>query len=410
MISCAILGYGNRGSIYADELFATQGVRIASICDINPENLKRAKEKYSLPEEVCFTDENAFFSQKRADCIVIATMDKLHVGQVLRALRLGYDILLEKPIATTLEDCDAIEREAAKYDRKILICHVLRYTPFFKKIKELIDRGDLGEITSVSESENIAFVHYWLSFLHGNWHNSGKSSPIILQKCCHDFDIISWLLGKRCEKVSSFGNLKVYKRENVPQDAAKYCCECKEVDTCIYSGIRIMKKQPAWLQGYYPDVDMTNEEIERILSDKRNPFSGCAFLNDNNVMTDQIVNLWYEGGIPVQHLMSGFSAEGRREITVHAAKGEIFGYMGAEKVKVFYRPFQQQETVFDLSEESNGSNHGGGDKGIIHSFIRYLETGENRGDLSTLSDSLMSHRIAFAAEKSRLESGKVIVL
>lgn len=410
MLTCAIVGYGNRGSIYADLLGEMENVRIACVCDSNEKNLRAAQKKFALSDADCFSSDMEFFKAKRADCAVIATMDKLHAAHAVEALGLGYDILLEKPIATTPEDCDKIEAAAIRSGRKVLVCHVLRYTSFFRKIKELLSTGKLGEITSVSESENVAFVHYWLSFLHGNWNNSEESSPIILQKCCHDFDILSWLLDRRCERVSSFGNLFVYKKKNAPEGAAAYCCDCRLADECLYSGLRIMKKDPYWLKGYYEDMELSDEGVENVLSDRTNVFSRCAFSGRNNVMTDQIVNMWYEGGIPVQHLMSGFSADGRREITIHAARGEIYGYMGAEEVKVHYRPFQEPETVFDLTEKSAESGHGGGDRGIIRSFVSYLETGEKSDYLSVLSDSLMSHRIAFAAEESRRCGGKLIVL
>lgn len=410
MLDCAILGYGNRGSIYAELLAKTKGVKIVCVCDTNAKNLRAAKEKFGLSEENCFLDDEEFFKNRRADFIVIATMDRLHIGHMVKAIRLGYDILLEKPIATRPEHCDEIERAVSVSGRnKILVCHVLRYTSFFQKIKELLESGELGEITSVSESENIAFVHYWLSFLHGNWHDESEASPIILQKCCHDFDVISWLIGKKCEKVSSFGNLAVYKPEQAPEEAKAYCSDCACAEQCLYCGIRIMNTDPLWLQGYYPEIEMTSENIRRILSDKSNPFSECAFNGRNNVMTDQIVNMYYEGGIVAQHLMTGFSSVGRREITIHAARGEIFGYMSADKVKIFYRPFQKSETVYDLTKESSVSGHGGGDKGLIESFVSYL-SGENSGALSTLKDSLMSHRIAFAAEESRKQGGKVIYL
>lgn len=407
-LNCAILGYGNRGSVYADLLYKTDGVKISAVCDVNPEAVKLAKEKYKLADEQCFISEEEFFKARRGEACVIATMDKLHVRHAGRALALGYDVLLEKPIATSYADCVEIERIAEKHGNKILVCHVLRYTAFFRKIKELLEKGEIGEITSVSESEDVDFVHYWLSFLHGNWHREETSSPIILQKCCHDFDIIGWLTGKKCHRVSSFGHLNVYKKENKPTDAAEYCFECPHVKTCEYSGIRIMCNQPLWLKGYYPEMEMTDAGVEKVLSDKANPFSKCAFNGDNDVMTDQIVNMYCEDGVLVQTLMSGFSSGGRREITIHASRGEIYGFMGAEEVFVKYKPFQRTPETFDLTEDSVVSGHGGGDENIIRSFVGYVRDGKDDGMLSTIEDSILSHKIAFAAEESRRHHGKSV--
>ena len=407
-LNCAILGYGNRGSVYADLLYKTDGVKISAVCDVNPDAVELAKEKYGLADEQCFTSEEKFFRARRGEACVIATMDKLHVRHAGSALALGYDVLLEKPIATSYADCVEIERIAEKHGSKILVCHVLRYTAFFRKIKELLEKGEIGEITSVSESEDVDFVHYWLSFLHGNWHKEENSSPIILQKCCHDFDIIGWLTGKKCRRVSSFGHLNVYKKENKPADAAEYCFECPRVKNCEYSGIRIMCNQPLWLKGYYPEMEMTDAGVEKILSDKTNPFSKCAFNGDNDVMTDQIVNMYCEDGVLVQTLMSGFSSGGRREITIHASRGEIYGYMGAEEVLVKYKPFQRAPETFDLTKNSAVSGHGGGDENIIRSFVGYVRDGKDDGMLSTIEDSILSHKIAFAAEESRHHHGKSV--
>ena len=394
--------------MYADLLYKTDGVEISAVCDVNPDAVKLAKEKYNLADEQCFTSEEEFFKARCGEACVIATMDKLHVRHAGRALALGYDVLLEKPIATSYADCVEIERIAEKHGNKILVCHVLRYTAFFRKIKELLEKGEIGEITSVSESEDVDFVHYWLSFLHGNWHREETSSPIILQKCCHDFDIIGWLTGKKCRRVSSFGHLNVYKKENKPADAAEYCFECPHVKTCEYSGIRIMCNQPLWLKGYYPEMEMTDAGVEKILSDKTNPFSKCAFNGDNDVMTDQIVNMYCDDGVLVQTLMSGFSSGGRREITIHASRGEIYGFMGAEEVFVRYKPFQRTPETFDLTEDSVVSGHGGGDENIIRSFVGYVRDGKDDGMLSTIEDSILSHKIAFAAEESRHNHGKSV--
>ena len=149
-LNCAILGYGNRGSVYADLLYKTDGLKISAVCDMTAEAVNRAKEKYNLADEQCFTSEEEFFKARRGEACVIATMDKLHVRHAGRALTLGYDILLEKPIATSYADCVEIERIAEKHGNKILVCHVLRYTAFFRKIKELLERGEIGKITSVS--------------------------------------------------------------------------------------------------------------------------------------------------------------------------------------------------------------------------------------------------------------------
>lgn len=409
-ITCAILGYGNRGSVYGKRLSAADGVEIVAVCDPDRENLLAAKQLFSLDDKSSFSSDDEFFKEKRADVLVVASMDKDHYKHTARAIALGYDILLEKPIALSTKECLSLKKLAEQSNVKVVVCHVLRYTDFFTKIKELSRRPEFGRVLSISESENINFVHYWLSFLHGNWHNSKKSSPIILQKCSHDFDLICWIAGAGCQRVSSFAELNVYKKENAPEGSTQHCCDCPHKFDCVYSGIRIMTKQPAWLKEYFPDMDMSQAGVEAVLGDRLNRFAKCAFKEDNDVMTNQVVNMHFTNGVVAQHFMSGFSAEGCREIKIHSDKGEIRGLMGENKNVISYQLFQEEAETICVDAPDNGETHGGGDNNIIEDFIEYVRTGNKKENITLLSESIMSHRIAFAAEKSRQKNGESINL
>lgn len=409
-ITAVIVGCGHRSRVYAEiALKCPDQLKIVALVDPDKHVRDMCKELYGVPEDKCFNDISEILPMgKIADCVINGTMDKLHIPTSIPLLEQGYDMLLEKPITNNAEELLRLYDVVKKHGNKVMICHVLRYSDFYKTAKEIINSGEIGEVVSVSEAEDVHFVHYWLSFLHGNWHSEESSSSVILQKCCHDFDIISWLIGKNCVKVSSMGNLAVYKKENKPAGAADYCCDCKYIDDCEYSGIRIMTADPEWLKGYYPDMTCDRDGVVKVLSDKNCPFSECAFSGKNDVMTDQIVNMQYEDGVVAQMIMSGFSGKGRREITIHGSRGEIYGYMGVESVKIFYRPFMNPEVVYDLTSDSVNSGHGGGDESIIRSFVAYLRDGIDDGSLSKIEDSLMSHKIAFAAEQSRKKEGQPV--
>ena len=406
-MTCAILGYGNRGSVYQKYLSRTDGVKTVAVCDVRPANLAQAKKDCGLSDDACFADEDEFFSKKRADALIIATMDKQHFAQTLRALKLGYDILLEKPIGTTLEECAELQQAAREHKNKVVVCYVLRYTEFFRRLKAVLSRPDMGDIVAIREAENVHFVHYWLSFLHGNWRNATVSSPIILQKCCHDFDILNWLVNRKCVGVSSFGNRLLYKKENTPATAAEFCYKCPLQNDCTYSGIRIMTKDPLWLKGYFPDMDVSPDGVRKVLSDENNRFSRCAFAEDNNVVENQIVNLYFDNGIVAQHIMSGFSAAGRREIDVYTTKGEVTGSIGAETARIVCRKFQEEPEIIEFDLTGAGE-HGGGDANIVTDFVRYVRTGEREDNLSLLDDSFSSSQIAFAAETSRRHGGEIV--
>ena len=215
----ALIGAGQRGMIYAGYMAESFGEEIAAVVEPNEIRRNIAKEKFDIKDENVFTNSEEFFEKgKLADIVIIASMDRDHYEQVMQALDCGYDILLEKPISPNPEECLRIEKKAHEVGRKITVCHVLRYTNFFSEIKNIIDSGELGKVMTIQHAENIGNFHMAHSFVRGNWRNSEESSPIIMQKSCHDMDILVWLAGSGAKKISSFGSLDYFKEENAPED------------------------------------------------------------------------------------------------------------------------------------------------------------------------------------------------
>ncbi|MBO5879823.1 MAG: Gfo/Idh/MocA family oxidoreductase, partial [Clostridia bacterium] len=238
----AVLGFGGRGSTYA-HFVKYYGSDVVAVCD--PDITKKELAmSYGMPEDAFYTDEDEFFAAgKLADALVIATLDDMHYRQAMKALDVGYDILLEKPIAMTLAECEAIRDKAQKVGAKVVVCHVLRYSPYYMKMKEVLDSGVAGEIVCLELTEKIGYYHYAHSYCRGNWRNTDISAPLILAKNCHDTDMICWLIGKKCLSVSSLGSLKYFKEENAPEGSAKYCFECPHKDTCKYSCFAIYNNE-----------------------------------------------------------------------------------------------------------------------------------------------------------------------
>ncbi len=207
----AIAGLGGRGlhtyAKYQDKF--PQRMKIVAVADIDKEKVEYAGNMYAVPQDMRFDSaESLLAREKLADVLILATQDRQHVAQALVALEKGYDILLEKPISPFLDDCKALRAAVKRTGRFVLVCHVLRYTTFYRTVKKAIDDGKIGDIVSVQAIENVGYWHMAHSFVRGNWRNSDVESPMILQKCCHDFDIYGWLIGKKCIGVSSFGNLR----------------------------------------------------------------------------------------------------------------------------------------------------------------------------------------------------------
>ena len=202
-VTFAILGAGNRGTRYsAVQLKFPDEMQVVAVADPKKDRLASIQKMLDLPDEALFDGADSLLAaEKCADIMVIATQDAQHRDHAIRAMEKGYDLLLEKPIAATPEDCRAIAAAAKKYGRRVIICHVLRYTVFYQTVKDLIAKGKIGRVESIQANEQVGYYHYAHSYVRGNWHKEADSSPMILAKCCHDMDLFLWLTGKKCKSV-----------------------------------------------------------------------------------------------------------------------------------------------------------------------------------------------------------------
>lgn len=419
-IRVAIAGLGNRGKdayaptagIYKDQM------EIVAIADIVPEKVEAMAEEYHIPKEMCFKSaEEMLQREKLADVMFICTQDRQHVGHAIPALRKGYDLLLEKPISPDLEECREILKVAEEEDRKVVVCHVLRYTPFYTKLKEVIDSGAIGEVMAVQANEQVGYYHQAHSFVRGNWSNSDETSPMILQKCCHDMDILLWLTGKSARAVSSFGTLSYFKPECAPPGSARRCTECREAKKdCPYDAEKIyITDMTTGIEGGNTNwpvnvlaLHPTKENIQKALEE--GPYGRCVFHCGNNVVDHQVVNLDLEGGGTISFTMSGFTSHNTREIRVMGTLGDIYAKMDTHSIGIC--PFGKPEEHIDIRDIATGlSGHGGGDVRIVKEFLDWVARGgEPDGRITSLERSVESHYVALAAEKSRRQGGQCVLI
>lgn len=414
MVKVAILGLGSRGATtYGDYLITLNDVKISAICDIDKDKLNFYQNKYHVEKKDCFLNSEDFFKAgKLADILIIATMDQDHYSQAMKALDLKYHLLLEKPIALNLKQCLDIENKALKNNLYVVVCHVLRYSLFYKKIKEIVNSKILGNIININTTENVGYWHQAHSFVRGNWNNSNKTSPMILQKCCHDFDILNWIIDKKPLNVSSFGSLSLFKKENAPKDSSNYCYDCKIQNNCPYNAVKYYVdsiKNDKDL-GWPYDVVVLNPTKDKVLAAIKNgPYGRCVYKCDNNVVDHQIVNIQYEDNITVTHTMCAFSKDCYRDIKIFATRGDLIA--NTLNNTIIYHTFvDNKEFVIDVSKLTNDlSGHMGGDKLMINELLKLINKETSQLD-SSIEKSVLSHVIAFAAEKSRINKGVVINL
>ena len=413
MTTVAIAGLGPRGFYtYAQyQKVHPERMKVTAIADIEETKLYLAAEDLHIPPEGCFKSAEEMLSKdKLADVLIVATQDKQHIAHALAGLERGYDLILEKPVATTPEDCIAIRDAAKRLNRKVAVCYVLRYTTFYRTIKNIIYSGRIGEVVNVDAVENVGYWHQAHSFVRGNWSNCGRSSPMILQKSCHDMDILNFLIGSHCECLSSFGSLSFFNSEHRPKDAAEFCVDCPRKESCVYSAERIylgedtQEKRP-WVRTVVAPAGGL-AEVKKAL--RRGPYGRCVFVCDNDVVDHQTVALRYENGVTVSFTMSAFSAEVYRSIRIMGTQGEIEGEQKTNLIRC--TTFDGKTEVYDINKlASDLSGHGGGDNQLLTDF--FDENSEGHIDaVSGIYSAIESHMMAFAAEYSRLHDGESINL
>lgn len=417
-VTFAICGCGARGlEAYAPyQLTHPEEMKVVAGADVRPERLELLQKRFGVPAGMCFPSDEALLAQPRlADVMIVSTQDRQHVDAALKALDKGYHILLEKPISPDLEQCRALQKKAHETGRLVVVCHVLRYTRFYAALEDLIRRGAVGKVETIDAIEHVAYWHQAHSFVRGNWRNSNETSPMILQKSCHDMDILRWLAGAPCLKVQSFGSLDYFKAENAPEGAALRCldgCACK--DACPYDAEKIYVTDPRTGirgrgRGWPCGVLASKPDEEKIYAALRTgPYGRCVFHCDNNVVDHQTVNLEFANHIHATFTMTAFTQDCHRTIKVTGTLGEIEGDM--EKNALILRRFGRPEETIDLSEEGGQfSGHGGGDFGLMASFCRLMAEG-GADALTGVDASVESHVMALAAEASRLDGGRTITL
>ncbi len=407
----AIIGAGSRGiDCYGGYLEKNPGQgRVVAVAE--PRDFQRGEmsRRHGISVENQFTDWRDLLAGPRlADAVIIATTERFHTEPALAAAAKGYHILLEKPMAPTVDECQAIVKGVKDAGVLLAVCHVLRYAAFYTKVKEILDSGVLGDLCSIQHFEGVAWWHFAHSFVRGNFGNEARSSFILLAKCCHDVDILRWWADRPCLRVSSFASLKHFRPESAPPNAARRCMGCELADEgCAYSAKKYYFNRLSDPKFVWPLKMVVKRpdaaELEQAL--RTGPYGRCVYHCDNDVADTQVVNLEFADGVLATMTMSAFTPSGRK-VRIMGSRGYLEGDEHTIKVLDFetetWTRIEANTMVTDLT-----GGHGGGDQRMMNAFLGAL-AGQEKDLISTGPDvSLESHLMAFAAEKSRRE-GRVV--
>ncbi len=398
-VTVALIGAGGRGCHYAEFMKQLGDDRIKITAVVDPIESRRlnAAKRHGISSEMVFASEDEFYKLgKVCDAAMVMSFDQDHHYSLLKCMDLGYDILVEKPITTSSEELIEISDKQKQTGARIMVCHVLRYMHYFERLKQLLDDKEIGDIVGIDHTEYIGHWHMGVSFVRGPWRNKEMASPISLQKICHDFDILAWLLDSDYDRVYASGKLNFFKEENAPAGATEKCNDCPHKETCVYAFDKVYNE--GGLRGWV----RTDEVMENAQT--------CIFkIPDNNVCDHLVGLLKYKNGVDVTFTMTAFHQHSARYMRIFGTTGSIIADVHKHTITiqkyVAYPEMEMEERVINPGHEAPG--HFSGDKGLVAEFEKFVKDKNYQGR-TIVEQSFQSHHMSFDVEKSRVNDEVVI--
>ncbi|VGO20817.1 Putative oxidoreductase YteT [Pontiella sulfatireligans] len=409
ILRVAVIGCGSRGTRYA-RLASNLPEQYALVAAADPVS-ERVEQIRALSSDSGFKgypDAAALLEDRpSADVVMVCTQDDDHFEHAMGAMEAGYDLLLEKPVSNSMEEVVAIEQKAVELRRRVVVCHVLRYSAFYLKVKQLIDDGVLGDLVSVHAAEGVGAWHFSHSFVRGHWAVMEETSPMILAKCCHDMDLLHWLIGRECRSVSSVGALNHFKADHAPAGAPERCHQgCPVADDCMYNAKHYLEESgKGWLAMVY-DRARTASDGEILQWLETSPWGRCAYRCNNTAVDHQVLAMGFDGGISCSFTMTAFDTG--RGIEIYGTKGRLKGGEFVHRsggVDIIVEN-HQGETLEKIDFEDHGG-HLGGDEGLVDSLYARMVCWSVDDVLAEFRQVVHGHRMAFAAEEAR-QTGTVV--
>lgn len=420
-LSCFVLGYGARGKVYSRYAIKHPDLlEVKGVIELDPNRREEAREKYNLKEENIFSSLADFFAAKKTcDFIINATMDQMHYETGKQVLEHGYNMLIEKPVTANYEELLDLENIAKEKGLKVAVCHVLRYTEFYRQIKTLINSGELGKIVNIQMNEHISHRHFINSYVRGKWRSELKcGSGLLLAKTCHDIDLGCWINNTtKPEWIQSFGSRKQYCPENAPKGSAEYCVDCPLKSDCDYEAVHFEFKNGSIPYTAYYDLGKPLDQItdqEKLEYLKYSDFGKCVYKTDMDIVDRQTVNVSFEDGSLLVLTVVGGACKPDRHIHIVCERGEVVGYINENKYTV--RKYRREDArwseetidlsgVVDLGKIDNATiGHYGGDYNIMVDLVKFFGGEQTSPSTTVLSDSISGHMVCYAAERSRKEN------
>jgi predicted dehydrogenase len=428
----ALFGAGTRGELDLGYFFEKnrEEIQYSAVAEPDPIRQKHFAERFKIPEKNIFNDWRDLLEKpKLADAIINALPCHMHHESTIAALKAGYDVLLEKPIAHTPGECVHLYNSSKKYNQKLAVCFENRYNKIYQEIKRLLDSGVIGSLMNITCDESIGYWHYILSYVRGIHSRAEEGNSFMIAKGIHDTDLLTWFIQSKASKVSSFGDLSFFNENNAPSGAPERCTDgCPVQNDCVFDALKQYYKPghmsiplKLMLSQSFKDMkdvirnkrfrtlastitrDLSKPNILKVL--KEGPHGKCVFHSENGVVDHQSTSIEYENGVTCSFSLSAFSLIWERTCDLRGTMGEIMSkdYSGRLELRTFNPSKVKKQRI-----RFRGLHHGGGDEYLLLDFAKAVKS-DNPEDksLTSIENCIESHLIALAAEEARL-TGKVV--
>ncbi len=376
-VGIGMIGCGGRNNGVVAQTLKSGGKRLKVVAayDPNPKQMEHTRGMFN-PDLTAYESYQALLKDPAVDWVTIGSWNCFHKQQVIDSFKAGKHVFCEKPLATTIEDCDAMMKAWKKSDRMFSIGFTLRYSPHYRKIRELIEQKTVGDIISLEFNETLAFNHG--GYIHGDWRRKTEyAGTHLLEKCCHDLDLVNWMVQSNARRVASFGGTDFFLPRN--RKHVKRLGVCKKgysKGASAYESWQFHKKD---CYGY------------------SDPFG-----TDKDIIDNQVAIIEFANNVRATFHTNCNSAIPERRMYINGTEGAIRADVIAGRIEVCRIGWE--EKVKEVKAGVSGG-HGGGDEILGKSIADSMLKG--KAPFTSLEDGLKSAVTAFGIDKA-METGKVV--
>jgi len=390
-VKLAIIGTGLRGAYTYAPLIAKYKDKCEIVAFVENKKGRRDLflEKYPVDKDMVFDNLNDFIAHdKLADAVIISHYDLLHYDTAQVLLVKGYDVLVETPVANSLDGLVHLKEYSLKNkDRLFMVAYNNRYSSFYTKLKEIVDDKKLGDLINISYNVDIGYQNFVHNYVRGNWRITSDTATIMLTNSCQDIDMMINLSKGKCQKVSCFSDLRIFNWENFNTKMSENCFRCSEEESCPFSAKKIYLQEDKLINNSV-HINPTKDNLEAIL--KQGPYGKCVFYCDNDVCDNLTSIFKFDNKVTSNFNINAFTKESDKKIRLFFKEGEVEASFKQKEIKI--KSFlNTDEKIIKLDQENT-------DEKLFLDFIDRVKNKNYKSCISDVGSVIESHVATFAAE------------